>query len=213
MIARLLGTDYGPISNFSGSYWKEKVISASSNIMMVEFKSDNEWEYKGFSATIRFNLLNNTKCESWMDMNDIMLQSPSFPNSYGNNIFCNHLITVKPAFHITLDFLEFDVGFNHCIFILFTTSLLGPKSFTFSKNCRLKKTRISYTYMKVAVKKEKWLQTWLERRVIPKSPYQEIKCIWNFIQIVILEEKAFVLRFWKVCNYLIFHVSKTILTE
>ena len=167
---------------------------------MVEFKSDNHLEYIGFSATIQFNLLNKTKCESWMDMNDKMLQSPSFPNSYGNNIFCNHLITVKPAFHIILDFLEFDVGFYHCIFILFTTSSLGPKSFIFSKNCRLKKTRISYTYMKVAVKKDKWLQTWLERRVIPKSPYQEIKCIWNFIQIVILEEKAFMLRFWKVCT-------------
>ena len=162
MIARLSGPDFGPKSKFTQSNWEEKVISASSNNMKVEFKSADDIqltvydrELTGFSAAIRFILLNNTKCESWMDMNDKMLQSPSFPNSYGNNIFCNHLITVKPAFHITLDFLEFDVGFYHCIFILFTTSLLGPKSFTFSKNCRLKKTRISYTYMKVAVKKEK----------------------------------------------------------
>ena len=155
LIARLLGTDSGPKSKLTSSYWEDKVISASSNNIMVEFKSDNHLEYIGFSATIQFNLLNKTKCESWMDMNDKMLQSPSFPNSYGNNIFCNHLITVKPAFHIILDFLEFDVGFYHCIFILFTTSFLGPKSFIFSKNCRLKKTRISYTYMKVAVKKDK----------------------------------------------------------
>ena len=111
MIARLLGTDSGPKSKFPSSYWEDKVISASSNNIMVEFKSDNHLEYIGFSATIQFNLLNKTKCESWMDMNDKMLQSPSFPNSYGNNIFCNHLITVKPAFHIILDFLEFDVGF------------------------------------------------------------------------------------------------------
>ena len=111
MIARLLGTDSGPKSKLTSSYWEDKVISASSNNIVVEFKSDNVWEYKGFSATIRFNLLNNTKCESWMNMNDKMLQSPSYPNSYGNNIFCNNLITVKPSFHITLDFLEFDVGF------------------------------------------------------------------------------------------------------
>ena len=80
--------------------------------MVVDFKSDNEaLEYTGFSATIHFTKLQNKKCESWMDMNNQMLQSPNYPNSYGNDIFCNHLITVQPDFHITLDFIEFDVTF------------------------------------------------------------------------------------------------------
>ena len=80
--------------------------------MVVDFKSDNEaLEYTGFSATIHFTKLQNKKCESWMDMNNQMLQSPNYPNSYGNDIFCNHLITVRPDFHIKLDFLEFDVRF------------------------------------------------------------------------------------------------------
>ena len=79
--------------------------------MVVQFKSDEGVEYPGFSATIRFNLLNNTNCESWMDMNNRIIQSPNYPTSYGNDIFCNHLITVLPDFYITLEFLEFDVSF------------------------------------------------------------------------------------------------------
>ena len=119
LIVRLSGTDYGPKSIYSNSNWEEKVFSASANNIMVEFKSDNELEYKGFSATIRFTLLNNTKCESWMDMNNKIMQSPNYPNSYGSNMFCKYLITVQPNFHITLDFLEFDVSFfNHCNMIL-----------------------------------------------------------------------------------------------
>ena len=110
LIARLSGPDKGPKS-ITGYNWEEKVISTSSNNMVIEFKSDGELEYTGFSAIINFTLLQNKKCESWMDMNNQILQSPNYPNSYGNDIFCNHLITVQPNFHITLDFLEFDVSF------------------------------------------------------------------------------------------------------
>ena len=84
--------------------------------MRVEFKSDDldynvDIESTGFSATIHFTLLQNEKCESWMHINNQTLKSPSYPNLYGNDIFCNHLITVEHDFHITLDFLDFDVSF------------------------------------------------------------------------------------------------------
>ena len=102
----------GPKSHRSISNWDQKVISTLSNNMVVDFKSDNEaLEFTGFSATIHFTLSQNKKCESWMDMNNGMLESPNYPNSYGNDIFCNHLITVQPGFHITLDFHEFEVRF------------------------------------------------------------------------------------------------------
>ena len=111
LIAILLQTDRGPMSRVKWSYWNEKVISSSSNNMVVEFKSgeDSGFMFAGFSATIHFTSIENKKCLSWMDMNNRMLLSPSYPNSYGNNIFCNCLITVHPDFHIKLDFLEFDV--------------------------------------------------------------------------------------------------------
>ena len=111
LIARLSGPDTGPESKFLISHWDEKVISSPSNAMMVEFKSDGDMEYTGFYATIQFTLLQNKRCESWMDMKKTIFKSPNYPNSYGNDIYCNYLITVQPDFHITLDFLEFDVIF------------------------------------------------------------------------------------------------------
>ena len=75
MITRLFGTDQGPRSeSTSFSYWEKKVISALSNNMIVEFKSDNDGESTGFSAKIQFTSLNNTMCESWMDMNNKIIQ-------------------------------------------------------------------------------------------------------------------------------------------
>ena len=124
LITRLFGTDQGPLSeSTSFSYWEKKVISASSNNMIVEFKSDNYGESTGFSAKIQYTSLNNTMCESWMDMNNKMMQSPNYPNLYHNDIFCNHLITVQPDFHITLYFLEFDVSFYHCSFLCYSPLL------------------------------------------------------------------------------------------
>ena len=79
--------------------------------MVVEFKSDDLVEHTGFSAAIHFTLLQNKKCESWMNTNNQILLSPNYPNSYGNDIFCNCLITVDSKSHIKLDFLEFDVSF------------------------------------------------------------------------------------------------------
>ena len=80
--------------------------------MILEFKSDDlDNQDLGFSATIHFNLLSNKKCELLIDMHNQILQSQNYPNSYGNDIFCNHLITVNPGFHIILDFHEFDVSF------------------------------------------------------------------------------------------------------
>ena len=113
LLARLTGPDNGPIEKYGEyfSHWDQKLISASSNIMVVAFKSDGEIEYPGFSANIHFTLLQNKNCESWVDMKNQILQSPNYPNSYGKDIICNHLIAVQPNFHVKLNFLEFDVSF------------------------------------------------------------------------------------------------------
>ena len=111
LITRLSGPDLGPKSTSDISNWEYKSISSSSNNMVVEFRSDRGLQLMGFSATIHFTLLKNNNCETWMNMNIKIIQSPNYPNLYGNDIFCNHLITVQPNFHITLEFLEFDVSF------------------------------------------------------------------------------------------------------
>ena len=82
--------------------------------MLVEFRSDEEYVYKGFSATIQFTELHNSqKCDSWLDMKKKTLLSPNYPQIYDKNISCTWLITVRHGLHITLDLIEFDVS---CLF-------------------------------------------------------------------------------------------------
>ena len=111
VIASLTGQDNGPESDFSSSYWQRKIISSSSNSMLVEFRSDDVNEEIGFSAFIHYSPLPNKQCEKGLDMTMKTLQSPNYPDSYDNNLVCKWLISVPHGSHITLKFLQFDVSF------------------------------------------------------------------------------------------------------
>ena len=79
--------------------------------MLVEFKSNDNSEYYGFSASIHYSPLPSKECEVGLDMTKKTIQSPNYPNSYSNNLVCKWLISVPLGSHITLKFLEFDVRF------------------------------------------------------------------------------------------------------
>ena len=118
MIASLTGPDYGPQSYDSGSRWQKKIISSTSNKMLVEFRSDDVWrqwyqslERVGFSASLNYSSLPSKECESGLDMTKKTIQSPNYPDSYDNNLACKWLVSVPHGSHITLEFLQFDVGF------------------------------------------------------------------------------------------------------
>ena len=118
LISNITGIDMGPYSYgypFHFSNWKKKVISSSSNKMMVKFQSDDFGEYGGFSATITYSSIQNNACETSLDMNRMIIQSPNYPNPYSNNLTCNWIITAEQGFHITLEFLIFEVSFNYLI--------------------------------------------------------------------------------------------------
>ena len=126
MISRLSGPDAGPKSQISYSNWEKKIISGSTNKMMVEFKSDDTLERTGFSLSIQFTPLPNHMCESCLDMKEKTLKSPNYPKSYGNNVSCYWLITAQHGFHITLKLQDFNVKYfvlteNILIFFLFTS--------------------------------------------------------------------------------------------
>ena len=108
----MTGPDLGPRSQSYQSNWDTKIISSSSNKMMVEFITDDK-EFSvflsGFDASIDYLPVPSQQCELWLDMNVKMIKSPNYPNSYDNNILCKWLITVQHGFHITLIFQEFDV--------------------------------------------------------------------------------------------------------
>ena len=110
IISRLSGLDIGPKSKISHSYWERKIISSSSNKMIVEFRANEVIEYTGFSASIEFIQLQSQICKSWLDIDNKTLISPNYPNTYDNNESCHWLITVRHRFHIQLKFHEFNVS-------------------------------------------------------------------------------------------------------
>ena len=110
------GPDDGPKSKGDTSNWEKKIISSSSNKMMVEFKSDDTLQYTGFSMSIQFTPFQNDLCESCLDKEQKTLKSPHYPKSYGNNVTCNWIITAHHKFHITLVLQELNVKY----FVLIT---------------------------------------------------------------------------------------------
>ena len=116
VIASLTGPDVGPVSSedpYYDGHWQKKIISSTSNKMLVDFRSDDIfWSYDiGFSASIHYSPLPSKACEKGLDKTMKTIQSPNYPNSYDNNLACKWLISVPHGSHITLKFLQFDVRF------------------------------------------------------------------------------------------------------
>ena len=111
MIASLNGPDLGPQSYKSYSCWQKKIVSSTSNNMLVEFRSDDDWEDNGFSASIHYSPLPSKECEKGLNMTIKMIQSPNYPDLYDNKMACKWLISVPHGSHITLNFLHFNVRF------------------------------------------------------------------------------------------------------
>ena len=113
MIASLSGLDFGPqsfLKDFHNSRWQKNIISSTSNKMLVEFRSDVVDEMEGFSSFIHYSPLPSKECEAGLDMTKKTIQSPNFPDSYDSNLSCKWLISVPHGSHITLKFLQLDVG-------------------------------------------------------------------------------------------------------
>ena len=110
MVADLTGSDSGPRSEIAFSNWDKKVISISKNKINIEFKSDDSYEYRGFSANIYFTpIIPNKECEPWLDITKKIFRSPNYPQTYHISNKCHWLITVDHDSHITLNFIEFYV--------------------------------------------------------------------------------------------------------
>ena len=132
VIASLYGPDNGPRSDYSYSSWQKKIISSSSNNMLVEFRSDQITEYDnlehwklddiGFSASIHYSPLSSKECEKGLDMTKKMIQSPNYPDSYNNALSCKWLISVPHGSHIILEFLQFDV--KSLVILIYFLSIL-----------------------------------------------------------------------------------------
>ena len=120
VITHLSGLIYCPVDGYTinifGHYiptnsCQKKIISSSSDRMLIEFRSD-AFEgpiSTGFSASIHYSPLPIKECQNGLNMTKKTIQSPNYPNSYNNNIECKWLISVTYGFHITLNFSQLDV--------------------------------------------------------------------------------------------------------
>lgn len=128
MIANLTSDDVGPVAtgvwNSFGN-WQKKYISSSTNIMLVEFRSDDQLDIlekdfvSGFSVSLHYSPMLNKDCETGLDQTMKIIHSPKYPQLYETNISCKWLITVPYGLHLRLKFLEFDVRFYSKKWFLF----------------------------------------------------------------------------------------------
>ena len=120
----MTGSDSGPRSEIASSNWDKKVISISKNEIIIEFKSDDFWEDRGFSAKISFTPIPNKECEPWLNITKKIFRSPNYPQTYHISNKCYWLITVDHDSHITLNFIEFNVRLSiKCDFLLLLNTL------------------------------------------------------------------------------------------
>ena len=106
----MTSSDDGPKLNITQSNWDKKIVSSTSNKVLIEFRSDDKVQHAGFLASIQFTQ-QQSKCESWLDMKQRNLSSPNYPNIYNNITSCEWLITVTQGHYIELKFQEFNVSY------------------------------------------------------------------------------------------------------
>ena len=71
--------------------------------MLVQFVTDNDYSYFGFSAKIYYTLINPI-CKDWLNITSGLLSSPSYPT-----IDCSWVITASMGSTISIQFHTFEV--------------------------------------------------------------------------------------------------------
>ena len=96
------GLESLPISKLSQGDYK-KSISSSGSQMLVQFVTDHEGTYNGFSAKIHYTPINPI-CEDWLNINSGFLTSPNHPT-----VSCSWVITASMGSTISIQFHVFEV--------------------------------------------------------------------------------------------------------
>ena len=81
----------------------KKSISSSGSHLFVQFVTDHEWTYLGFSAKIHYIPINSI-CKDWLNIDSGYLNSPEYPT-----IDCTWMITVTMSSTISIQFQTFEV--------------------------------------------------------------------------------------------------------
>ena len=71
--------------------------------MLVQFVTDHEFTWRGFSAKIHYTPINQI-CKDWLNINSWYLNSPEYPTQD-----CSWVITVSLSSIIIIQFHTFEV--------------------------------------------------------------------------------------------------------
>ena len=71
--------------------------------MLVQFVTDLQWTWRGFSAKIHYTPINPI-CKDWLNITSGYLASPNYPT-----IDCSWVITVSMSSTISTQFYTFEV--------------------------------------------------------------------------------------------------------
>ena len=81
----------------------KKSISSSGSHLFVQFVTDHEWTYLGFSAKIHYTPINPI-CKDWLNITSGYLNSLEYPIQD-----CSWVITVIMSSTIWIEFHDFEV--------------------------------------------------------------------------------------------------------
>ena len=81
----------------------KKSISSSGSHLFVQFVTDHEWTYLGFSAKIHYTPINPI-CKDWLNITSGYLTSPEYPTQE-----CSWVITASMGSTISIQFDTFEV--------------------------------------------------------------------------------------------------------
>ncbi|GFS28047.1 Tolloid-like protein 1 [Elysia marginata] len=95
ILQRLCGSDLPP------------PVTASGNVMYLEFRSDHSVSRRGFTAHW------SADCDKKLTGNNGTLQSLNYPNNYPDTVQCVWAITTDPGTRVRLTFDTFDIESGH----------------------------------------------------------------------------------------------------
>ena len=81
----------------------KKSFSSSGSHMLVQFRSDHEFSWYGFSSKIHYNTINPI-CKDWLNINSGYLTLPVFPT-----VNCSWMISASIGSTILIQFHTFEV--------------------------------------------------------------------------------------------------------
>ncbi|XP_068116000.1 embryonic protein UVS.2-like [Hyperolius riggenbachi] len=110
------------LANVCGSGQLPPMVS-SSNVLLLEFASDNSTEATGFMATY-----SSVSCGAMLTSSEGTFSSPNYPSAYNPNMECSWVITAPPGFVVFVNMTDFRLEVDRKCSNDYVVAYDGPKT-------------------------------------------------------------------------------------